>query len=188
MPKHKFMVLRQQRLGRAVCRNGLCDVAFSHVLVALVHQVVGAVHCQEATQFNQWFGMILDSKIKHAATPGRFGAVARDHEKRGGLLSPDIAAFALASLERHHQPLAKVSFRGPVGGRHGIANCRFPHQVGLHREPLTDEITMLDNRVVPGVAGDHAVGVDHTDLPDIGVFIDANECTERLRCVFSGSH
>jgi hypothetical protein len=107
---------------------------------------------EQAAQFDDRFGMVVDAKIACAidAFSGARGRAKLLDDKRSRLLPPAVTPCRLPRFKRRHHPLRERRRRLDERAPHRRKDVGTREHVSLHREPLLNLMARPLDAVPPG--------------------------------------
>ena len=120
-----------------------------------------------------------------ARTGSRSGSALGRRCTLGATVAIVCAALAFGRFERNHHALGKIAVGRFKGRFHRFADGRLPHQVGLHREAVTLEVAVLDDRHVARLELD--LGVCEQERRPPGT-VTSQSLRKAVRVPFGASH
>jgi len=188
VPEEHFGVVGDELGGGGVFTEGALVVLGFDGEVALVHVVVGTLEGDEAAEFLEGFGVVVDAEVEDSVEPGFAGGFAGDDDEGGGLFAADIAADGLGGIESGEHAAGEVAMGLLEGFRHRGPDFVVEHEIGLDGVVVANDVTGGGDVLRSGVGGDAALGVDHGDLANVAAFVGEEESFQGVGGGAAGPH
>jgi hypothetical protein len=171
LPEEELHVAGRQAGGLGVFLERLADLLLRDVGVAPVLVPVGAPQPDQPLQLPHRMRMVLHAEVHDAVLPRPVGALSL-HDQDGRRLPPaDVAARALARLERGQEAGRQIPGRPLVGPRHVGPDVGVDHEVRLDGVLRSHLVAGVGDAAVARVRGHPAACVDHRHLAHVATVV-----------------